>query len=921
MAASNPSCPSRKARQGNPSQHAVEKLWTMVTTEYPGKLYKVLPDSSYTRRKNHSAYQEANAQKNVTVSYEEAVAACKSKVHRISQDCRQSNQKFVDLQFDIEKDLSQWRSRKTIEDCLIPLGHFRDIDYADYELRPFSVKRVEQIFDNPRFYTDDMTANAVHQGRNGDCWLMSAIIALSNNKGLLDKICVAMDEKVGVYGFVFYRDGEWIHEVIDDKLYLAKEDFHESSTERGNWAAATDLEDPDERYRKAMQTGSIALNFARCRNDNETWLPLLEKAYAKAHGDYGSIDGGWVGEALEDLTGGVTSELFTADVFDKDEFWTNQLMNVNKQFLFGMTQMGGRHGERKGIVEKHAYSIMQATELKEGPKIFRLLKIRNPWGTKEWEGPWSNGSKEWTGDRLKTLNHQFGDGGVFWISYEDFLKHFQHIDRTQLFGADWTVTQRWTCANVPWSDRYLEDTWFVLRVTKAGRVVIALCQLDDRYFLGLKGLYDFQLQFCIKQDGNPEFIKHNRTAYFMSRSVTTELDLDAGNYSVMIKITASRKPLGTKAEKVVIQNFVSRPEKLRSVGLRYDTAHAKGGFEQKEKEYKQRLQIERRAERREKRKFEAKKAFEVRKRANRQEKLKRLRATPKGKDVKSPAVESDRDPDAVVIHIVRGKATSRRTDRRDVSDCVCGRIDGKPTPSSKQMRVVVETPGTPPSRIEKAKPRTQSPTRTDTKSGEVPKQAQEDTRRKTASSQDREEHKIQSAAIASSSDKKARKQRLCTLLGVQLPSRSIATIVKNTSKAEEQPSGGPDQFAITIETNPNSSAPTHEAETPKEAHASPPDVGRSLTLSDISDDGLSCRAMSMRHPTAEALQTRSQIQTLNLPKPDTDDVVPAEAAAHKKKNIIAEEESDPWNPVCVFGLRVYSLGSQVEVDVVIKKMV
>lgn len=50
-----------------------------------------------------------------------------------------------------------------------------------------------------------MTANAVHQGTNGDCWLMAAIVALSNNKGLLDKICVAMDEKVGVYGFVFFR--------------------------------------------------------------------------------------------------------------------------------------------------------------------------------------------------------------------------------------------------------------------------------------------------------------------------------------------------------------------------------------------------------------------------------------------------------------------------------------------------------------------------------------------------------------------------------------------------------------------------------------------------------------------------------------------------------------------------------------------
>ena len=57
--------------------------------------------------------------------------------------------------------------------------------------------------------------------------------------------------------------------------------------------------------------------FAQCENPNETWLPLLEKAYAKAHGDYSCIEGGFTGEGIEDLTGGVTTELFTTDVLDK----------------------------------------------------------------------------------------------------------------------------------------------------------------------------------------------------------------------------------------------------------------------------------------------------------------------------------------------------------------------------------------------------------------------------------------------------------------------------------------------------------------------------------------------------------------------------------------------------------------------------
>ena len=88
------------------------------------------------------------------------------------------------------------------------------------------------------------------------------------------------------------QDGTWISEVIDDKLYLAKEDFHESLWERYDWLTI-DMPNPDDEYQRVMQTGSKALYFAQCRDQNETWLPLLEKAYAKAHGDYGAIDGGW----------------------------------------------------------------------------------------------------------------------------------------------------------------------------------------------------------------------------------------------------------------------------------------------------------------------------------------------------------------------------------------------------------------------------------------------------------------------------------------------------------------------------------------------------------------------------------------------------------------------------------------------------
>ena len=65
----------------------------------------------------------------------------------------------------------------------------------------------QDIFENPVFFEEGASASDVRQGFNGDCWFLSALCALCNKKGLVDKICVARDEEVGVYGFVFHRGG------------------------------------------------------------------------------------------------------------------------------------------------------------------------------------------------------------------------------------------------------------------------------------------------------------------------------------------------------------------------------------------------------------------------------------------------------------------------------------------------------------------------------------------------------------------------------------------------------------------------------------------------------------------------------------------------------------------------------------------
>ncbi|KAI1372573.1 cysteine proteinase [Hypoxylon crocopeplum] len=581
-------------------QEAIDEFWSKFTTKAPGKATTIIPHNEYAEKVARRSTKAVGT--NTQTSYEEAAAVCKAKVAKIVKECRRVNQKYRDPHFDLEFDL-KWGSQDTLES----LCNVKEKPASPF--KPKSVKRVVDIFDSPTFYVDGPTANDVRQGRDGDCWLLAALCTLSNKPSLIEKVCVARDEMVGVYGFVFHRDGEWISEIIDDKLFLTKPDFDESFLERMLWEDRERI-NSEEQYRKAYQSGSGALYFAQCEHENETWLPLLEKAYAKAHGDYTAIEGGFTGEGIEDLTGGVTSELYTTDILDKEYFWKEELMKVNDEFLFGCsTGMWGRGwGDRKGIVELHAYSIMKAVDI-DG---HRLVLLKNPWGKGEWNGPWSDGSKEWTAEWLLKLNHRFGDDGNFWISYDDLLRKYQAFDRTRLFGPEWKVTSLWTTLSVPWTLDY-HDTYFTFSLAKTGPVVILLSQLDDRYYRGLEGQYRFELNFRLHKNGQEDYVVRSISSYRQNRSAKVELELEEGEYIVLLKINATRYIDILPIEEVVRNHARDRRDKLVAIGMSYDLAHSKGVVIESPEEKKARKEAEKRKKDKERKELK-KKIMESRKR-------------------------------------------------------------------------------------------------------------------------------------------------------------------------------------------------------------------------------------------------------------------------------------------------------------------
>ncbi|XP_063437594.1 calpain-5-like [Mytilus trossulus] len=275
-------------------------------------------------------------------------------------------------------------------------------------------KRPGEICRSPHLI-EDFSPYDLHEGELGNMWFVTAIGTLISHMERMEQVIpnikkqewkgvMEKQEYAGVFQFRFWRFGEIVTIIVDDKL-PTKDD-------------------------KSL--------YCHSRTREVFWCGLLEKAYAKLYGDYESLTNGEAIDTLVDLTGGVAERINLIN--NKDEKGRNTLFGKLKEdcenealiICYIQVKPGDKRGKElpQGFILGHGYSVTAVKELLQGNTKLLMIRLANPWGKMEWNGPWSETSSEW--QKMGPLQEAelpiSKDKGEFWMTFDDFLNHLTNVD-------------------------------------------------------------------------------------------------------------------------------------------------------------------------------------------------------------------------------------------------------------------------------------------------------------------------------------------------------------------------------------------------------------------------------------------------------------------------------------------------------------
>uniref|UniRef100_A0A8C5H6T5 Calpain 9 n=1 Tax=Gouania willdenowi TaxID=441366 RepID=A0A8C5H6T5_GOUWI len=509
----------------------------------------------------------------------------------------------------LKAESTQWDGRSFEElrqECLSNGTLFEDEDFpaTDSSLfysqsTPVSIewKRPKELCDNPRFIVGGADRTDICQGQLGDCWLLAAVASLTLKKDAMAHV-VPTDQGfdnryAGIFHFRFWQHNKWVDVVVDDKL-------------------------------PSVRNKLIMLHSA---SNNEFWSALLEKAYAKMHGSYESLKGGSTMEAMEDFTGGVGEMYDTKSCPDNMFAIMKKALNRGSMMGCSIDISSSAESEAKtstGLVKGHAYSVTGVDEVTIRGRKVKLVRVRNPWGQVEWNGPWSDNSREWdsvdSSDKNRIMQNSREDG-EFWMEFEDFKRNYNKVEicnmtpdaLTDNTKRHWEVEMlegSWIRGSTAGGCRnYIDTFWtnpqFKLRLNDADddddvcSVVVALMQKGRRK-LRKEGMDLQTIGFAMYKGRNTcgedylskDFFRYNGSmarskTYINMREVSERFTLPPGDYVLvptifqphkeadfLVRVFSEKKAKSDGTGKLEFQEFKVFWEKMKKwimLFLSFDT--------------------------------------------------------------------------------------------------------------------------------------------------------------------------------------------------------------------------------------------------------------------------------------------------------------------------------------------------------------
>ena len=273
--------------------------------------------------------------------------------------------------------------------------------------------KIDDITDFQKGYdvfVDGATIEDIKQGDINNCYFLSALGSLcafsQNHSDFLQKLFYIKEKsEEHVYGIYLFLNGTWKLVLIDD--YFPYEEENEN---------------------KQICFGSSV--------QNELWVALLEKAWAKVNGNYARIGcRGFMNEAFDVLTEAYTEQIdirVYKNEKREDELW--ELLGKNKNYVLAAGTHDTYRVEKAGLVPGHAYTLINIYSVKTKYGEERLVKLKNPYGNTEFKGDWSDSSDKWDEKIAEQVGYKDDDEkyGIFYMSFSDFCKYFDLINIAKL---------------------------------------------------------------------------------------------------------------------------------------------------------------------------------------------------------------------------------------------------------------------------------------------------------------------------------------------------------------------------------------------------------------------------------------------------------------------------------------------------------